>query len=378
MPREFDFLIIGGGLFGSYAAVYLAERGHKVCLVEKEGRLFRKASVVNQARIHGGYHYPRSISTARISDHHKERFISDHRQFVNTSFEHYYALDAYNSLTDATAFERICQTLDIPCKEIAHHPAFRLDRIQALYLTEEYSFDPYLIAAYYRQRLRDADVVIKTNTAVTAADTIGNKWRIQTIGQTPDDEDALTAAGVINATYSNTNTTNRIFDQPLFDLTHEISEVCLVKSDVLNDIGLTVMDGPFCSIMPFGLSGLSSLSSVIYTHHEVSQTAEPKFDCQSDHASCRPDYLSACNVCELRPKTAFRKMRAQLRHYISDTVDLTHISSLYTVKSKLRASFIDDGRPTIVQRLSNTPPFLCVFSGKINSIYEIEAALDDV
>jgi glycerol-3-phosphate dehydrogenase len=64
----YDHIIIGGGIFGTYSAIYLAKKGLKICLIEKEAELFQKASVVNQARLHGGYHYPRSVATAMMSD----------------------------------------------------------------------------------------------------------------------------------------------------------------------------------------------------------------------------------------------------------------------------------------------------------------------
>ena len=83
---SFDTVIVGGGIFGCYAALYLAGKGARVALLEKEDRLFRKASLVNQARLHGGYHYPRSIATAALSDEHKARFTAEHRDFVNFSF----------------------------------------------------------------------------------------------------------------------------------------------------------------------------------------------------------------------------------------------------------------------------------------------------
>lgn len=56
--KKYDFAIIGGGIFGIYAALYLSGKGLKVCVVEKEAELMKKASVVNQARLHSGYHYP--------------------------------------------------------------------------------------------------------------------------------------------------------------------------------------------------------------------------------------------------------------------------------------------------------------------------------
>lgn len=56
--EKYDFAILGGGIFGIYSALFLAEKGLHICLIEKEKELMKKASVVNQARLHSGYHYP--------------------------------------------------------------------------------------------------------------------------------------------------------------------------------------------------------------------------------------------------------------------------------------------------------------------------------
>ena len=54
-------VIIGGGFFGMYIAEYFARQGKKVLLCEKEADFMQRASYANQARVHNGYHYPRSI-----------------------------------------------------------------------------------------------------------------------------------------------------------------------------------------------------------------------------------------------------------------------------------------------------------------------------
>ncbi|HRF37792.1 MAG TPA: FAD-dependent oxidoreductase [Saprospiraceae bacterium] len=151
---SYDFLIVGGGLFGVYAALYLSGHGCSVALVEMEDELLKKASIVNQARLHSGYHYPRSVATARMSDDHKERFIADHRPFVLFDFEKYYAIDKYGSFTDAGQFERFCDFINIRRDKVEDtHLWFNFDRIEALYATTEYTFDPVLIADHYRQRI---------------------------------------------------------------------------------------------------------------------------------------------------------------------------------------------------------------------------------
>jgi glycine/D-amino acid oxidase-like deaminating enzyme len=56
-----DAIVIGGGFYGCEIALELVRLGfEKVVLVEREPGLLRRASFVNQARIHNGYHYPRA------------------------------------------------------------------------------------------------------------------------------------------------------------------------------------------------------------------------------------------------------------------------------------------------------------------------------
>ncbi len=178
--QRFDFVVIGGGIFGCYAALHLAGKGAKVALVEKEKRLFQKASLVNQARLHSGYHYPRSIATAALSDEHKERFTAEHRQFVNFSFDKYYAIDRFGSFTDPQQFERFCAYLDIRCERVPEHNFFNFNRLEALYRTEEFSFDPVLLREFYREKVETTPgISVFRDTIVHAAAASGKDWTLE-------------------------------------------------------------------------------------------------------------------------------------------------------------------------------------------------------
>jgi hypothetical protein len=375
--KTYDYVIVGGGIFGVYAAIYLAGRNYSVCLIEKEKELLRKASVVNQARLHSGYHYPRSIATARIADEHKERFIADHRPFINFSFKQYYAIDRYSSFTDSRQFERFCDYLHIKAERITEHELIDFSRIEALYLTEEYSFDPILIAEYYKELIKnERNITIKMDSVVVASERADNHWKIQIAENENGSRSWIKAFAVINATYSGTNTINAIFNVKKINLTHEIAEVAFLSSPPLQDMGLTVMDGHFCSIMPYGLSKLLCLSSVVYSHHKISLSDEPVFDCQESNRACRPDCISVCTFCEARPESNQYKMICHMHKYIPRSVRLDYLFSMFTIKSKLQASYIDDGRPTVISKLAGDPDYYCLFAGKINSIYEIERVLE--
>lgn len=179
---------------------------------------------------------------------------------------------------------------------------------------------------------------------------------------------------VINATYAATNAINRLFGLRDLELTHEISEIAFISGQKFKEKGLTVMDGAFGSIMPYGKSGLLSLSSVAYTHHKISYENLPTFNCQQPEIDprCRPTAPGICTICPRRPVENARKMLSQMQQYFAEDVDFQHLFSYFTIKSKLKSSYIDDGRPTEISMLHDTPKFYCLFAGKINSIYEVE------
>ena len=58
---RYDKIIIGAGLYGLYAALYCAKKNQTVLVLEKESNAFERATYINQARVHMGYHYPRSL-----------------------------------------------------------------------------------------------------------------------------------------------------------------------------------------------------------------------------------------------------------------------------------------------------------------------------
>jgi hypothetical protein len=209
------------------------------------------------------------------------------------------------------------------------------------------------------------------DSRVVSAYRNNNNWNVTLKVNETTDIEIITPA-VINATYCGTNTINKLFAIDSIKLMYEITEMAMIHSHRFSNIGLTIMDGHFASLMPYGLSNLLSLSSVTYTHHKVSYEEEPVFDCQQLVTNCKPYSVSVRNTCPAKPATAKNKMIQQIQLYLNDTVDLRYFFSMYTVKTKLQASYIDDGRPTEIAMLRTKPDYYCLFAGKINSIYEIE------
>jgi glycine/D-amino acid oxidase-like deaminating enzyme len=109
--------VVGAGFFGVRLALLLARRGASVALVEREAGICARASWSNQARVHNGYHYPRSLSTANGAHRHYERFL---REMAGCATEgsatHLYAIARDGSATSAAQFERFCRHLGLPLR----------------------------------------------------------------------------------------------------------------------------------------------------------------------------------------------------------------------------------------------------------------------
>ena len=87
--KYYDYIIIGAGIYGLYIATKLSAEYplKKICILEYDDKPFQRASYINQARVHNGYHYPRRLSTALKSSHYYNRFINDYSFAINKTFE---------------------------------------------------------------------------------------------------------------------------------------------------------------------------------------------------------------------------------------------------------------------------------------------------
>jgi hypothetical protein len=182
---------------------------------------------------------------------------------------------------------------------------------------------------------------------------------------------------MLNATYSSINQILSKLKYPMFKIKYELCEIILCKvNDKLRPIGITVMDGPFFSIMPFGKTGYHSLTSVSFTPHYTCYDSLPTFSCQPRSAGyCSPEQLGNCNQCPAKPQSSWKYMFSLARKFLRDDLEFEYVDSLYSIKPILLSSEIDDSRPTLLRQFSIDPTFISVLSGKINTLYDLEGVL---
>jgi hypothetical protein len=193
-----------------------------------------------------------------------------------------------------------------------------------------------------------------------------------------DDQSKYTTSFVLNVTYAGANQIHALLGFEPFKIKYELCEIILCKvNDALRNIGITVMDGPFFSIMPFGKTGFHSLTSVTFTPHSTSFDSVPAFPCQREsRETCSPERLGNCNECPAKPESAWPYMSNLAGKYMRDAYQFEYAASLFSMKPVLQTSEIDDSRPTVIRRLDRDPYFFSVLSGKINTVYDLDEVLN--
>jgi hypothetical protein len=372
VPGTYDYVVFGGGIFGLYASKLLVEKGLQVLLIEFDPHLFSRASFINQARVHLGYHYPRSLATAMASIQAHERFVKEFAASIHSEFRKIYAISRRNSYTSAKHFLKFCSYVGIPLIELDPLSHFKPGVVEASFETKEYAFDAKAALATLLSRLEGKpNFTLRLGDRLKRAEKESAYFALELASGT-----RVRTRGVVNATYASVNQILEQFGFEKFKIKYEISEVALGKpSPELKGTGITVMDGPFFSTMPFGHTGQHSLTAVEFTPHQTSSEPLPTFGCQRTQGDCTPLSLQNCTTCPSRPRTAYPYMSQLARKYLKDSLYVSHESSLFAVKAILAAAETDDSRPTCLREASREPHFVSVLAGKINTIYELDEVL---
>lgn len=374
MSLEYDKIIIGAGIYGMYAAKKILEKNSeaRVLIIEIEDTYFNRGSYINQARLHNGYHYPRSYSTASKSAKYFERFYNDFKEGINNKFEKIYAVASDYSWANGEQFQKFCDNLNVQCDEIPKSKYFNRYTIDKAFLTREYSFDAKKIGDKLYKELKNLNCNFLFSTKIVSIEKENTCYIVKT-----ESGKKYKTSFILNATYAGINKIHDLMGFEYLPIKYEFCEVILCEvSENIKNVGLTVMDGPFFSLMPFGLTGYHSITTVSRTPHFTSYENLPPYDCSGSQGEKKhPEHSKGCIYCDVYPQTAFDEMVQIAKKYLNEDVKIKYVKSLYTIKPILVASEIDDSRPTIIKQYSENPDFYTVFSGKINTMYDLDEIL---
>lgn len=362
MRKTYDAVVIGGGFYGLSVALFLRDQIGlgTILVIEKESRVMSRASYVNQARVHMGYHYPRSILTAYRSAVNFPRFVEEYEEAIVNDFDKYYAISKILSKVNGRQFVEFSRKIGVDIEDAPKsiQDLFNPRLTDGVFKVKEYAFDSHKL---HDLLLREIDarpgITIHLDEEVEKLNEGKGYIGVAT------NKSIYMAEKVISCTYSQLNKLHRNSGIELIPLKHEIAEMCLVQlPEKLKDFSVTVMDGPFFSIMPFPTRGLHTLSHVRYTPHEswkdVADTPAEKHDTHK--------YFS-----ELDMKTNYKKMYADVIRYIPDLKDMQLADTISEVKTVLQKSEDDDSRPILFRTDFGIKGYTCIMGGKLDNIYDV-------
>ncbi len=368
LADRWDAVVVGGGFYGVSLALELKKRMGRVAVVERESGLLRRASYANQARVHNGYHYPRSILTSMRSRVSYTKFREEFASAIDERFTQIYAVARRLSKVNAQQFSRFCRRIGA---DIAPAPReimglFNPHLVEAAFVVTECAFDARRLEALLVALLDRAGVDVMLSTEVERLEAVsGNE--VRTHFRQPAGSGILATQHVFNCTYSGINQLLRVSGLRTVPMKHEFAELALVDLPPdLQSLGITVMDGPFFSTMPFPARHLHSLSHVRFTpHHTWSESGGDSAD----------DY--GRTLIDNPPQSSFSYMLRDAARYVPLLADMKYRESLWEVKTILPSSELDDSRPVLLHRSPDARNVWSVLGAKIDGVYDVHAILNE-
>lgn len=352
----YDFVIVGGGFYGCCLALYLRSISDRILVIEQAPELLTRASRVNQARVHAGFHYPRSFVTALRSRQLSAHFAADFGEAVVDDFRMLYAIARRRSKVSPARFTSMFADMGAsfePADE-ADAALFDADLIEGVFNCTEFAFDWTVLRDKMQSRLAAAGVELRHGECAERAVLGDGAVHVEcSSGRT------FPGKMLFNVTYGGLNRLPLASGFEPLPIKHELAEVALVRPPAeLAGRGVTVMDGPFFSMMPYPAEDLYSLTHVRYTPHMSWTDA--------------PGAPGAYALAESLPRASrWRHMMMDTRRYLPCAGSLEYRRSLFDVKTVLTHNERDDGRPILLHRHHAGPDFYSVMGGKIDNIYDL-------
>jgi glycine/D-amino acid oxidase-like deaminating enzyme len=369
---DYAHIIIGGGAYGCFAALRLAELfgGGSVLIVEQEPDIVLRASYNNQARVHSGYHYPRSLLTALRSRINAPKFVAEFPEAIVSDFEQYYAISRRRSNVTPGQFAQFCRRIGADMKPAPAHirKLFDDDMVEAVFSVREHVFDADRLRECLRGRIERMGIRVLTQTEAIRVQVEGasggaQQLRLEIRDVRSDAQRELRCGHLYNCTYSRLNQILARSGFKTIRLKHEATEIALVElPPSLRNLSITVMCGPFFSVMPFPPMQAATLSHVSYTPH-YEWVDDPRDGGYVAHAPSFP------------LRTRFDRMRRDAARYVPALRECRYLRSLWETKTILPQSGVNDSRPILFKRDASAPNLISMLGGKIDNIFDLDEVL---
>lgn len=256
--KHINVAVVGCGIFGAEIAIQASLLGLTCSVYEFQNDILCGASANNQNRLHLGFHYPRDINTARQSIEGFELFKKKYPECIQDFSVNAYLIANQGSKTTYPDYLNFCDLLNIPYNKI-HSDILPFEIRGADYgvSCNEVVYDVNILRNLIRKALKSNSIDVHLNSCVK------NIYKSDTgfCLNLKDQDLVINADVVINATYSNINYFTSQLGYKIKQSLFEYTVVPIIEIN-LDRIGVTIMDGPFITLLPYGKSKNFLLYSV--------------------------------------------------------------------------------------------------------------------
>lgn len=319
--------VIGAGIFGCCISTELSDSGHEVVLIEQDNDIMQRASRLNHNKIHYGYHYPRSLKTARQSIQGHKKFLDYFNDAIVSEFSNYYMISKKDSKVTKEEYIKFCDELGIEYEfETPNSRLVDLNKIDLSIKVKERIFDYETLYTLVKDRLENVD--LRLNESFD-----GNTEGFDFI---------------INTSYSNLNLISEKLGIDKLDLKFQDVVIPIFKMNY-ERIGLTIMDGQFCSFVPKG----KSKNQFLLYHPKYSIVSESK-----------ENLFSSVDV-----NKSIKQIYEESKKFFPFLDDVQNIDYWRTIRALPINS--DDSRVSEIFTNHKNSKYINVLSGKITTCLDV-------
>ena len=342
--------IIGGGVFGSTAALGLADDGHQVTLFEHKRDILLGASKNNQNRLHLGFHYPRDPDTARQCREGFADFVRMFPECISGGFPNRYFVASSDSLTTPAEYLRFLDRVSLSYRIVPVEEA-PVRNCDLAILSDEVVYDCDALREHLRRQLMNADTMV-LRFAVDVTDISGPApgYRLRLgEGSWTDAFDV-----VVNCSYDEINRLSLRLGHAVPDHQFEYTVIPIVEVEIPRQ-GITVMDGPFMTLLPYG-------SSSDFLLYHVAHTVIAR-----EHAQTRPATWTdpaTAPFAAVDKAAFFQRMQEACSEFVPAMATAKLKGFLEGPRMVLARRDHDDARPSVLT--DHGDGYMTVFAGKID------------
>jgi glycine/D-amino acid oxidase-like deaminating enzyme len=350
MTNVFNVAVIGCGIFGAEIALKASACGLTVKILEARSDILSGASMNNQNRLHLGFHYPRDLETGRQSIRGFDAFRQNYAECIQSDFLNAYFIANSGSLTTPASYLQFCEELGVPFQKIdAKNFSVAIRGADTGILCEEVVYDCAILRELVKQKLRQKHVEVSLGERVTKLSRQGGRYRLETLAQS-----TIFADVVINASYGDINRLTEELGHVVEENLYEYTAVPIIKMDMPR-VGVTIMDGPFMTVLPHGKSENFLLYNVAQS--VVASSVARLMDSRWLSPETAP-------FSGMDKSAFFRKMVRMCSEYMPSLGNAELVGFLEGPRMVLEKKDASDARPSMVTNYDDG--YFSVFAGKID------------